>query len=83
MQEKVPSYVCMCYALSTIVTYDLYKGNVHLAWWRKHNKKSGGEGREETIKYILCLALRERKLYIEVLRRQFREQKNLASNIAR
>ena len=54
MQEKVPSYVCMCYALSTIVTYNLYKGNVRLAWWRKHNKKSGGEGREETIKYILC-----------------------------
>ena len=34
-----------------------------------------GEGGEETIKYMFMLALRERKLYIEVLRRQLREQK--------
>ena len=34
-----------------------------------------GEGGEETIKYIFMLALRERKLHIEVLRRQLREQK--------
>ena len=47
------------------------------------HQEEWGEGGEGTIKYMFMLALRERKLYIEVLRRQLREQKNLASNTTR
>ena len=42
-----------------------------------------GRGKRRNDQIHFMLALRERKLYIEVLRRQFREQKSLASNIAR